>query len=380
MRLKEASTSSLNETASLVLEHTLNLGDQDKNNDIRDRARLLRQLVLSQSHPGQNWESYSDLVHRVQSLGIDDEATNFVTKEKPRGKSVTNGHVAFQLSKADMLSKLAKQLLLVPKSPPSLPALAPDRSSFLPGTMSHIVNHNAPGYMALPEPHSLDFNTDENTLSSARDTRAHNHDRTPNSDYMESGSESSTEFRDGNSDGYSDEGGSEVSGSEDSRSDEERSSRQKIPVKAMQSQRQGATTLAPLISMDDESAGGDDISSRVNGSLDYGLPVKSGRDLDSWLDSPDTEVQASSLADVSSSLVGYATLSLGPLKPMLNKSTLLDYTNGDGLDVKYSYTRAPATLSADMVSLRVYFLNRSGEPMLKISVKAMEGPVSTDNA
>lgn len=296
---------------------------------------------------GKNRESYPDLAHRLQSLGVDDQATNSATQEEPQGKSGTNGHFPSQLSKADMLPKLAKQLLLVPKSPPLLPALAPDRSSFLPGTMSHIVNHNAPGYMALPEPHSLNVHADENALSSARDTRGHYHDHTPNSDYTESGSESSTESMDGNSHGYSDEGGSEVSGSEDSRISEERSSRQQVP---MQSQRQGATTLAPLISMDDESAGGE-----VHGSLDYGLPVKSGRDLDSWLDSPDTDVQGSSLSDVSSSLLGYATLSLGPLNPILNKLTLLDYTNGDGLDVKYSYTRAAATRSEDMVCLRLYF-------------------------
>jgi hypothetical protein len=122
------------------------------------------------------------------------------------------------------------------------------------------------------------------------------------------------------------------------------------------------------------------LSTRANGSLDYGLPVKQGRDLDSWLDSPGTEVQGSSLADVSSSLVGYASLSLGPLNPILNKLTLLDYTNGDGLDVKYSYTRAPVTRSQDTVCLRLYFSNRSGEPMLKISVKAMEGPAPADNA
>lgn len=375
LRLEEASASSLKETASFVLEHTLNLGDQDTNNDIRDRVRLLRQLVLSQSHPravGKNPESYSDLAHRLQSLGVDDQATNSAPQEEPQEKSGTNGHVPSQLTKASMLSKLAKQLLLVPKSPPLLPALAPDRSSFLPGTMSHIVNHNAPGYMVLPEPHSLNVHADANALSSVRDTRAHNHDRTPHSDYTESGSESSTESRDGNSYGYSDEGGSEVSGSEDSGSNEERASRQKNPNR---SQIQGATTMAPLISMDDESVGGE-----VTDSLDYGLPVKAGRDLNSWLDSPDTEVQGSSLSDVSSSLLGYATLSLGPLIPILNKQTLLDYTNGDGLDIKYSYTRAAATRSQDMVCLRLYFLNRSGEPMLKISVKAMEGSAPGDNA
>jgi hypothetical protein len=353
LRLEEASASSMKETASLVLEHTLNLGDQDTNNDIRDRARLLRQLVLSQSQRSpvdENRESYPDLAHRLQSLGVDDHATNSGAEEEPQEKSGTNGHVPFRLSKADMLPKLAKQLLLVPKSPPLLPALAPDRSSFLPGTMSHIVNHNAPGYMALPEPHSLNVHADETTLSSARDTRGHNHDRTPNSAYTESGSESSTESRDGDSYGYSDEGGSEVSGSEDSRSNDERSSRQKIPVKAVQSHRQGAATLAPLISMDDESAGGEDmLSTRANGSLDYGLPVKQGRDLDSWLDSPGTEVQGSSLADVSSSLVGYASLSLGPLNPILNKLTLLDYTNGDGLDVKYSYSLTRHGMSAALL-------------------------------
>jgi len=358
----------LTETASLVLEHTLNLGDQDMNSDIRDRARLLRQLVLSQSLPypsGKKRESHPDLVHRLQSLEVD-QAANFVTQEEPQETLGTSVHVPFQLSKAEMLPKLAKQLLLVPKSPPLLPALAPDRSSFLLGTMSHIVNHNAPGYIALPEPHSLDIQVDEN----ARDTRAHNHDRMPNGDYSESGvSEESTEFRDS----YSDEGGSEDSGSEDSRSNDERASRLKIPViKATQSQRQGATNLAPLISMDDESVG--------NGSLDYNLPVKPSRDLDSWLDSPDTVAQDSSRSAESSSLLGYATLSLGPLNPISNKLKLLDFTNGDGLDVKYSFSRAPVSRSQDMVCVRLYFLNRSAESMLKLSVKTMEGSAPGDNS
>lgn len=375
----------MKETAILVLEHTLNLGDQDTNNDIRDRARLLRQLVLSQSLPyslGKKRESIPDLAHRLQSLEVDDQAADSVTEEVPQETLGTNGHVPFQLSKAGMLPKLAKQLLLVPKSPPLLPALAPDRSSFLPGTMSHIVNHNAPGYMALPEPHSLDVHADENAMSSARDTRAHNHNRMPNSDFTESGvSEESTEFRDSYSDGGSEDSGSEDSGSEDSRSNDERAARQKIPVKAIQSQRQGATNLAPLISMDEESVGGEVmLSTRENGSLDYGLPVKSSRDLDSWLDSPDTVIQGSSQSPEPSSLLGYATLSLGPLNPILNKLKLLDFTNGDGLDVKYSFTRAPAIRSQDMVCIRLYFFNRSGESLLGISVKLMEGSAPADNA
>lgn len=362
LRLEEVSVSSLKETASLVLEHTLNLGDQDPNNDIRDRARLLRQLVLPQSLPDPSGEkrSHSDLAQRLQSLEVNDQAPDFLTQEKTRETLGSNGHAPFQRSKAE---KLAKQLLLVPKSPPLLPALAPDRSSFLPGTMSHIVNHNAPGYMTLPEPHSLDGLADHNS----RDSRPHAHDRMPNSDFTESGgSEESTEFRDS----YSDEGGSEDSESEDSRSIDERDSRQKSPVsKATQ---QGATNLAPLISMDEESPG--------NGSLDYNLGVKSNRDLDSWLDSPDTVAQNSSQSAESSNLLGYATLSLGPLNPISNKLMLLDFTNGDGLDVKYSFTRAPASRSQDMVSVRLHFLNRSAESMSKISVKAMEASATTGNS
>lgn len=377
LRMKESCASSLKETASLVLEHTLNLGDQDKNNDIRDRARLLRQLVLSQSFARR--KTQPDLAHRLQSLKIDDPATGSGTSEEPQDTLQTNGHVPSQSNYAEALPRLAQQLLLVPKSPPVLPALAPDRSSFLPGTMSHIVNHNAPGYMALPEPHSLDVHVDENGLRSIRDMRAHNHDRMANSDYTESGeSEESTELRDSYSDeGGSEDSGSEDSGSDDSRSNDERPAGQKSSVKSTQSQRQGATNLAPLISMDEDSVGG--VSTRENGDFDYGLPVQSSRDLDSWLDSPDSVAQGPTQCAESPSLVGYATLSLGTLNPSSKKLDLLDFTNGDGLDVKYSFTRAPAKRSQDMVCVRLHFLNRSAEPKVKLAVKAMEGSAPADN-
>ncbi|XP_024383635.1 AP3-complex subunit beta-A isoform X1 [Physcomitrium patens] len=379
LKLEEASASILKETATLVLEHTLNLSDLDTNNDIRDRARMLRRLVLPKSHvisQSKNREIHLDLAQQMQSLGVDNEATN-VSNQEPKTVLGANGHATFQLSRADVLTKLAKQLLLVPKAPPVLPALAPDRSSFLPGTMSHIVNHNAPGYTSLPKPHSLDVVADGNTPGSARDSTLHKHERSLISGYTESGTEASGDSGGGDSDGYSDDSGPYDSGSEDSRN-EESSSSQNILGKGTQIQGQGGTDLAPLISMDDESAGGE--LTKGNGSLYYGLPVKSDRDLDSWLDSQDVEAKGYSQTADPSSLLGYASISLGPLNPVLSKITLLDYTNGDGLDVKYTYVREPAICSQEMVCLRLYFFNRSGDPMLKISVKGMEEPASVDNA
>lgn len=379
LRLEEAPDSLLKKTAALVLEHTLNLGRQDLSNDIRDRARLLQQLVLSRARSSllgkHKEESSSDMAERLESLGLHDPATDLATQTI----SENSGDFSPELTqdyKEDVFRKLARQILLVPKSPPVLPALAPDRSSFLPGTMSHIVNHHAPGYMPLPEPHSLVIRTDESGLTSDRDPRFSRGQGRPSSDYSESGSdEASTESRGGTSDSFSDEERGVYDRSEGSLSNEDRRTTrtQKPSMTSIQLHGHGDTRFAPLISLDEEFTG------RGNGSHEYNIPITSTMDLDSWLDSPSTETQSSAQAGGTSSSQSYATLSLGPLNLVMTRLTLLDFTNGNGLDVKYTFVRTSPENLESMVCIRLYFYNRSQEPMMGIIVRAAEGPASGDN-
>lgn len=378
LRLEEAPDSPLKKTAALVLEHTLNLGRQDLSNDIRDRARLLQQLVLSQARSSllgkHEEESSSDMTKRLHSLGLHDPATDLATQ------TISENNGAFspestQDYKEDVFRKLAKQILLVPKSPPVLPALAPDRSSFLPGTMSHIVNHHAPGYMPLPEPHSLEIRTDESGINSDRDPKFSRGQGRSSSDYSESGSdEASTESRVGSSGSFSDEERGVYDRSEGSLSNEDRRTTTQNPsMTSSQLQGHRATNFSPLISLDEEFTG------RGNESHEYNISIKTAMDLDSWLDSPSTETQNTAQAGGTSSLQSYASLSLGPLNPVMTRWTLLDFTNGNGLDVKYTFVRTSPEILESMVCIRLYFYNRSQELMTGIIVRAPEGPAAVDN-
>lgn len=378
--------SPLAKTATLVLEHSLNLGSQDMSTDIRDRARLLRQLLASRPTLSVNsQEPSSILTKRLHSLELD-ESEHPTTAQKLQGTIDVNGYIPSDGNKdqiAELNKNLAKHILLVPKSPPVLPSLAPDRSLFIPGSMSHIVNHKAPGYMPLPEPHTLEapeLATDENIRNSARNqeySTEHTNSGQLSSDYSESGSDrASTGMRDDTSETYSgqEEGGSE---SEESASDEEGTTSRKPSQRSSQPQSQKESSLAPLISLDDEAPGFNGIDG--GGEFSNGLPLNSGKDLESWLDSPDIEQRSITGGGVSPSSASYATLSLGPITPEFKKLTLLDFTNGEGLDVKYSFARIPSMHSQRMVCVRLYLHNRSAEPISGITIRAAEESKSSDN-
>lgn len=70
--------------------------------------------------------------------------------------------------------------------------------------------------------------------------------------------------------------------------------------------------------------------------------------LESWLgsDLPFSGVSSSATEYVLSS---YANLSIGTMDRELRKYTLLDFTNGDGMNVMYSFSNEPSSYSPMLV-------------------------------
>jgi hypothetical protein len=381
LQLEGAPDSPLVRTATLVMQHAINLGSQDLNNDIRDRARLLCHLLTSQSRPrlrNVRNEHHPDSAEQLLAL---ESSTEPVQQEKLKEPVESNGNTVSALSEdkaAKVLAKLAHQILLVPKSPPVLPALAPDRSAFLPGSMSHIVHHKAPGYAELPDPCSIrapDLHSQENLGEAAkvlRLSRGGAHRDRLASDYSDSASDegqsdvSSTGSRNWSSDGYSDQegGAAHESGVENRSMNNQHQGRRRLA--------QTEENLSPLISIDDEVPDRQENTSlgEINRGLE-GLELNAATNLESWLGAPDTEMADTSTMKVAEGS-SYLTLSLKPIHPVFKRQTLLDFTNGEGLDVRYSFTRMPAVSSEGMVCVRLYLQNRSAEPMLGITVRASE--------
>jgi hypothetical protein len=164
------------------------LARYDSNVDIRDRGRFLRHL-LEVSGLGFVTGRISTRSEPASTSGVSAEGNGH--EERPRGASsisdrvwddqgltnqVTDGQplnvgdnqrlddpVSDNHRSTDVVmdkqgvanevnaEQLVQKILLRAKPAPNLAQIVPDRASFLVGTMSHIVNHTAPGYQALPE-------------------------------------------------------------------------------------------------------------------------------------------------------------------------------------------------------------------------------------
>ncbi|GAQ85841.1 adapitin protein complex [Klebsormidium nitens] len=142
----------------LLLHHAFTLAKYDSSVDIRDRARFLRRLLNahdlafptertpseSQPPPTASSEIEKQPLELGAGLGSDGKEND----QDFRGQ--VSGRVNDDQDRlADQ--EVVRNLLLRPKPASRPPEIAPDRSAFLVGTMSHEANHTAPGYQALPE-------------------------------------------------------------------------------------------------------------------------------------------------------------------------------------------------------------------------------------
>lgn len=297
-------------TFKKIFGYLIELAECDLNYDVRDRTRLLKKL------PSCN----------LVSLGLE-EGTN----DLPENNLL---HIVAEC----ILGRQTRKV-----KPESF-----SYRYYLPGSLSQIVLHAAPGYEPLPKPCSLlldDLNVAEGTSEMKRAA-----DYSGTDDY---GSSSDPLDEESASDYGSQRSVNESSGSDcgDDSSSE------------------GNDNADPLIQISDIG----DASENQNG-VSQSSPANLGelmsnRALESWLDEqPGSSNQR--LPKQSQVRISSARISVGDVgKRVKQKSySLLDPASGNGLKVDYSFSSEISSISCLLVCIEVFFKNCSSEAISEITL------------
>ncbi|XP_027329329.1 AP3-complex subunit beta-A [Abrus precatorius] len=297
--------------------YVIELAECDVNYDIRDRSRFLKKLLSSnfesQCVDGENSESQK----RVLAECIFGQQTKTVT--------------------------VASEPI--------------NHRFYLPGSLSQLVFHAAPGYDPLPKPCSLPYtDLDQYDGATKSDSDEEDDPGTSGSLDEESASDYSSE--------QSITGSSEVSGSDESVSGTE-----------------GEVNADPLIQISDTS----NVCENQNGGAESGTAdfgdLISTKSLESWLDEP---TRSSKGSEIEQSRIrrSSARITIGNIQSRVKPKcyTLLDPANGNGLKVNYSFSSKTSSISSHLVCLEVLFENSSLEPMFDIVVIDEESCKSSDSS
>jgi AP-3 complex subunit beta len=360
----------------LIVDYVLKLAALDGNIDIRDRARWYKGLLAFH-------------IQRVSSEGADangrDMADQFLCLKVNTDQDVGAYGIPKEGSedkagwgdKYSALLKFAERVVLAPKPTPVLPSLAPERSAFVVGSMSHVVLHRAPNYCSLPEPLSIEVEplppVSRDRLYSREDDDFDSSSSGEVSGTVSDGDQSDRNSSPRSSGSFYEEENGETHPDETpgSSSEEERSGKNKSQV--LDSSRHGRRSqskhgtrpqhaLEPLINLYDSegerrSGTQHDAEDQQN---DFGL--LSATRLDDWLSSSEPSKQQSGIS------TGFATVSIGKIDAMPRLYTLLDFTNGGGLDVKYCIDGSSPTTAESALSIKLYLSNQSSETISDIGV------------
>ncbi|KAL7108963.1 hypothetical protein ACP275_06G146100 [Erythranthe tilingii] len=322
LRAKGKDISELRVTVGYMLE----LAKCDLNYDVRDRARVLKNF-LSHSTGPQDLEEVKDHTE-LKDL-------TYVLAEYIFGRQT------------------------------KVPSESFSYRFYLPGSLSQIVLHAAPGYEPLPEPCSL---VDDETKTGGVTVSDSEPNEIGDSDAMSEslGEENTSDYSSQGSDSGSAGGG--YDSASDGDVDEEAG--------------------GSLIHLSDNAPA---YRNHIEGSLENsssGLTgfgeLMSKRALESWLDeSPGSSQNSSDLGHhVQRSLARISIKEIGQLvKPKLY--TLLDPANGNGLSVDYRFSSEVSNISPRLVCLQVSFKNNSTEPMSNILLSEEElnqGPDSSEKS
>lgn len=303
----------------LAISYVLELAKCDLNYDVRDRARVLKNFL---SHcKGFNLEEA-------------DDRTEF----------------------NDLTYVFAEYIFGGTKK---VPSESFSYRFYLPGSLSQIVLHAAPGYEPLPEPCS--FADDETGHSPTNVHNDHESNEIDDSDDI-SGSLDEENTSDYSSGSVSGEGGDSYIAS-DSGEDEE------------------AGTLIYLSDDAPDSRDHDRVSVKntSSGLMDAGELMSKGA-LESWLNENSGSGQNSSnLSHVQRSLARISIKDIGQLvKP--KSYILLDPTNGNGLSVIYRFSSEVSKVSKELACIHVSFSNHSEEPMCNIFLAEEKPNPSPDSS
>ncbi|KAI4299566.1 hypothetical protein L6164_033010 [Bauhinia variegata] len=296
-----------------VLSYVAKLAECDQNYDIRDRARFLKKLFPC-NMDCQHEEEEKD---QLQTGDL-----SYVLAECIFGgqtKAVTASHEPINYR------------------------------YYLPGSLSQIVFHAAPGYETLPKPHSLPYDDLDSNEEDDPDTSG--------SLDEESASDYSSE--------HSVTGSSNASGSDETAFANEAD--------------QDAGPLIPISDIGNISENQNEVSH--SGSADF-EDLMSTKSLESWLDEQPglSKENATEQSQVHRSS---ARITIGNMKSRVKPKfyTLLDPANGNGLKVNYSFSSETSSISPRLVCIEVFFENCSLEPIAEIALideDSSKGLDSTD--
>lgn len=288
-----------------IVVYVFELGECDLSYDVRDRTRFLKKLLSCK-----------------------------LACQEPAEDSVA--------SQANIAAHVVENVFgkkLKPFSP-----LALHNRFYLPGSLSQIVLHAAPGYEPLPKPGSFVFE-ERDQLS--------DFDRQGEAAADLNGSQESSETVD--EDGSSNYDSESSVGSDFSSEGDERTMSNDANDPA-----------APLIQISETSDSADQEE------------LRSRRALDLWLDDqPSTSNQTSSA--LNSNQNSYAKISIGDIGSRVKPKSYNLLDPGNGLKVDYVFLSEVSTVSPLHVCVEVLFENRSAEPILEVNLEDEESMKAADS-
>ncbi|XP_058109641.1 AP3-complex subunit beta-A isoform X2 [Magnolia sinica] len=331
-------------TFKRVLNYVLELAKYDVNYDIRDRARVINKLLSCHLASQCKEEGTPDL---LENAGLQQEIAERIFSGKTKATSDTPNSFRF----------------------------------YLPGSLSQIVLHAAPGYEPLPKPCSLlydDLGQSEGVNQGAKIPQQ----GTDNSDSFGmndpdtlSGSlneESASNYNSQESVTSSVDG--EGTGSASDTSDDGHSTSLLVGHDI-----KGDDKIGPLIRLSDAG-----VATAENGtasvSADLG-ELMSKKALESWLDEQPGSSEACSskrrAPQPSSARISIRDIGV-VVKPKIHN--LLDPASGNGLRVDYSFSSDISSISSLLVCVEVSFENCSTGPLTEIAVKYEESNESLESS
>ncbi|KAJ1399333.1 Clathrin/coatomer adaptor, adaptin-like, N-terminal [Sesbania bispinosa] len=306
-------------TLRKIWGYIIELAECDLNYDIRDRSRFLKKL-FSSNLESQNVEENGELPKRDQSCVLAECIFGGQTKTE------------------------------------TVPSEPIDYRFYLPGSLSQLVFHAAPGYEPLPKPCSLPkLDLDQYDGASKSDLEEEDDPGTPGSLDEENASDYSSE--------QSISGSSEVSDSDETLSGDE-----------------GDNNADPLIQISDTGNAFENQNGGAHSSTSGFGDLMSTKSLESWLDE---QPRSSKGSEIEQSQVrrSSARITIGNIGSRVKPKcyTLLDPANGNGLKVNYSFSSETSSISSHLVCLEVLFENCSLEPMFDIVLIDEDSSRSSDS-
>ncbi|KAK9122714.1 hypothetical protein Sjap_012316 [Stephania japonica] len=311
-----------------VLCYVLQLSKCDQNYDIRDRARFLDKLLSGHINS-------EGLKNRVLYVQQDEDLKHMLVENifHTKAKSAVSVQIDFRF--------------------------------YLPGSLSQIVLHAAPGYEPLPKPGCLPVDdVDENIpglKAKGGETTSTEHSGTNGPDSLSGSLDGET--------GSSYSSGYSSNGSHES---EETGSSGEVD--------EDAGTLIQFSDVNNNKQNDRSLdTSHVPLSSDLGS-LMSEKALESWLDGEPSLLGPSS-SKQSSSRGSFARISTKDICAKLVPKTnvLLDPTNGNGLKVNYSFSPETSSASPSLVCVEICLENCSKEPLTAITLIDDESNQSQDS-